>query len=61
MFLIALTKGGSFDFADELPAGVVIIESPALGIREYLDKLKTSDGEAGKLTTAFGRSTGAGA
>ena len=54
MFLIALTKGGSFDFADELPAGVVIIESPALGIREYLDKLKTSDDEAGKLTIAFG-------
>lgn len=61
MFLIALTKGGCFDFADDLPAGVVIIESPAWGIREYLDKLKTSDDEAVKLTAAFSRSTGAGA
>lgn len=41
MFLIAITRGGSFDFADELPAGVVVIESPALGIREYLDKLRS--------------------
>ncbi len=43
MFLIALARGGCFDFADELPAGVVVIESPALGIREHLDKLRTPD------------------
>ena len=40
MFLIASAKGGSFGFADELPAGVVVIESPALGIREHLNKLR---------------------
>jgi hypothetical protein len=43
MFLIALTRGGCFDLGDELPAGVVVIESPALGIRERLDNLRTSD------------------
>jgi len=43
MFIIALARGGCFDFADELPAGVVVIESPALGMREHLDKLQTSD------------------
>lgn len=42
MFLIALVRGGSFGFADELPAGVVVIESPALGIQEHLNKLKGS-------------------
>ncbi len=40
MILIALAKGGCFDFADELPAGVVVIDSPALGIREHLDNLR---------------------
>lgn len=40
MFVVALTRGGCFDFADELPLGVVPIESPALGIREHLDRLK---------------------
>jgi site-specific DNA-methyltransferase (adenine-specific) len=39
MFIIALTRGGCFEFADELPAGVVAIESPSLGIREHLDEL----------------------
>ncbi|MBP6823716.1 MAG: site-specific DNA-methyltransferase [Acidobacteria bacterium] len=43
MFLIALAKGGSFGFADELPIGVVVIESPALGIREHLNKLRGSE------------------
>ena len=36
MFVIALERGGCFEFADELPAGVVAIESPGLGIREHL-------------------------
>jgi site-specific DNA-methyltransferase (adenine-specific) len=42
MFVVALARGGCFEFADELPAGVVAIESPALGIREHLEKLKAS-------------------
>jgi site-specific DNA-methyltransferase (adenine-specific) len=40
MFVVALARGGCFKFADELPAGVVAIESPALGIRDHLDKLR---------------------
>lgn len=40
MFVVALARGGCFDFADELPFGVVAIESPALGIREHLNRLK---------------------
>ncbi len=40
MFVVALVRGGCFDFAGELPLGVVAIESPALGIREYLNRLK---------------------
>ena len=43
MFLVALARGGCFDFADELPPGVIVIELPALGIREHLNKLKTPD------------------
>lgn len=45
MFVVVLARGGCFEFADELPSGVVAIESPALGIREHLEKLK-----AGHLT-----------
>ncbi len=45
MFVIAFARGGCFDFADELPAGVVVIDSPALGIREHLDNLKVSNGQ----------------
>jgi site-specific DNA-methyltransferase (adenine-specific) len=42
MFVIALARGGCFEFADELPVGVVAIESPGLGIREHLKKLKNA-------------------
>jgi len=42
MFVIAFARGGCFDFADELPTGVVVIDSPAMGIRQYLDNLKAS-------------------
>jgi site-specific DNA-methyltransferase (adenine-specific) len=38
MFLIVLTRGGCFEFAEELPSGVVVIDAPALSIREYLEK-----------------------
>ncbi len=41
MFVIALERGGCFEFAHELPTGVIAIESPALSIREHLDKLRT--------------------
>lgn len=42
MFVIAFVRGGCFDFADELPTGVVVIDSPAMGIRQHLDNLKAS-------------------
>jgi site-specific DNA-methyltransferase (adenine-specific) len=45
MFVIALARGGCFEFVDELPAGVVAIESPGLGIREHLDKLRAATDE----------------
>jgi site-specific DNA-methyltransferase (adenine-specific) len=41
MFVIALARGGCFEFANEFPPGVVTIESPGLGIKEYLNKLKS--------------------
>ena len=40
MFLVALTRGGSLDLEDALPPGVVVIEAPALGIRDYLSRLR---------------------
>ena len=40
MFVVALARGGCFDFADELPSGVIAVQSPALGIRDHLDKMK---------------------
>lgn len=40
MFVVALARGGCFEFADELPSDVVAVESPALGIRDHLDKLR---------------------
>ena len=43
MFLIVSVRGGSFEFADVLPAGVVLIESAALRIREFIEKLDTQD------------------
>lgn len=39
MFVVALARGGSFEFA-ELPSGVIAVESPALGIRDHLDRIK---------------------
>ncbi|MDZ4783726.1 MAG: site-specific DNA-methyltransferase [Planctomycetia bacterium] len=41
MFVVALTRGGSLEFANELPVGVVAIESPGLSIRERLEHLAT--------------------
>jgi len=40
MFVVALARGGCFEFADELPSGVIAVESPALGIRDYLDRIE---------------------
>jgi site-specific DNA-methyltransferase (adenine-specific) len=54
MFLIAHARGGCFDFANELPAGVVVIESPALEIRDHLDKLGTSNGLADHASHRIG-------
>ncbi len=42
MFLVVLAKGGCFEFAKELPPGVVAIDAPAVGIREYLSRLRAS-------------------
>jgi site-specific DNA-methyltransferase (adenine-specific) len=39
MFVVAISRSGCFPFADELPAGVVAIESAALRIREHLEGL----------------------
>ncbi|MGD9855615.1 MAG: site-specific DNA-methyltransferase [Planctomycetaceae bacterium] len=41
MFVVAQTRGGCFAFADELPPGVIAVPSPALGIREHMDNLKS--------------------
>jgi site-specific DNA-methyltransferase (adenine-specific) len=38
MFLVVAARGGCFDFGNELPAGVVAIKSPAVGIREHVMK-----------------------
>lgn len=40
MFVVALARGGCFEFADDLPPGVIAVESPALGIRDYLERMK---------------------
>lgn len=40
MFVVALARGGCFEFARDLPPGVIAVESPALGIRDHLDKMK---------------------
>jgi site-specific DNA-methyltransferase (adenine-specific) len=37
MFLVAQTSGGYLTLGDDLPPGIVVINSPALEIREYLD------------------------
>jgi len=39
MFVVALARGGYFDFADPLPSGVIAVESPALGVRDHLDRM----------------------
>lgn len=39
MFVVALARGGCFEFAEDLPPGVIAVESPALGIRDHLDRL----------------------
>lgn len=49
MFVIALARGGCFEFGDELPPGVIVIASPALGIRQHLDNLRIAHGEADKM------------
>jgi site-specific DNA-methyltransferase (adenine-specific) len=43
MFVVALSRGGCFEFADELPAGVVAVESPAFAIRDHLENLRGAD------------------
>jgi site-specific DNA-methyltransferase (adenine-specific) len=43
MFVIAIERGGTFDFANALPPGIVAIDSPALCVREYLEKLASLD------------------
>lgn len=40
MFVVALARGGCFDFADDVPPGVIVVESPALGIQLHLEKLR---------------------
>jgi site-specific DNA-methyltransferase (adenine-specific) len=40
MFVVALARGGCFEFADELPPGVIAVDSPALGIRDCLERMK---------------------
>ena len=40
MFVVALARGGCFEFADELPSGVIPVESPALGIRDHVARMK---------------------
>ncbi len=47
MFVVVLTRGGCFEFADELPSGVIAVESPALGIRDHLDKLRNGHRTSG--------------
>jgi site-specific DNA-methyltransferase (adenine-specific) len=44
MFVVALARGGCFDFAGKLPTSVIAVESPALGIRDHLERLKEDIG-----------------
>ena len=39
----AAPNGATVDFADELPAGVIVIDAPALGMQERLDKFRMAD------------------
>ena len=40
MFLVVVARGGAFSFGDDLPEGVILIESPVVGIRDHLVALK---------------------
>ena len=40
MFLVAISEGGYFEFKDDLPEGVVIIDSPALSVNKHIAKLR---------------------
>ena len=40
MFLIATSEGGYFEFAENLPPEVVVIDSPGLSLGKYLTRLK---------------------
>lgn len=42
MFVVASSRGGCFEFADQLPTGVVAVESPALGINDHLSRMRES-------------------
>ncbi|MBL8796200.1 MAG: site-specific DNA-methyltransferase, partial [Planctomycetia bacterium] len=42
MFVVALARGGTLEFADELPPGVIAVDSPALSIRDHLDRRKNT-------------------
>lgn len=46
-FVVALARGGCFEFAKELPSDVVAVESPALGIRDHLDNLRNGHRTSG--------------
>jgi site-specific DNA-methyltransferase (adenine-specific) len=47
MFLVARTRGGCLAFADDLPTGVVVVDSPALGIQEHLKERRESQAAQG--------------
>lgn len=40
MFLIATARGGYFSFVDELPPGVILVEAPALSIKDHMNAHK---------------------
>jgi site-specific DNA-methyltransferase (adenine-specific) len=44
MFVISTSRGGAFEFADELPPEVIVVESPALQIKDRINKLKSPMG-----------------
>jgi len=40
MFLVAKAKGAYLELGDEIPSGMIVVDSPALGIQERLSILK---------------------
>ena len=40
MFLVATTEGGYWEYGDDLPQGVIVIDAPGLSVCKHLDKLK---------------------